>query len=81
MFCNPPSPPPHTHTHTHTQHAHTPALAPAPYFRPLFLIFQIPHSGGGNQNLLLPALKREEGGGRDPNYVIYNLYEKNQPQT
>ena len=32
--------------------------APAPYFHPLFLIFQIPPSRGGKQNLLLPALQR-----------------------
>ena len=55
-------------------HTHTPTLlresASAPYFHPLFLIFQIPPSGGGNQNLLPPALKQ---GGRGPNYVIYNL--------
>ena len=42
--------------------------APAPYFHPLFLIFQItppPLSRGGNQNLL-PPLKQGRGG---PNYV------------
>ena len=40
---------------------------PAPYFRPLFLIFQIPPSGEGNQNLLL--LKGEGG----PNYVYLTV--------
>ena len=51
-------------------------IAPALYFHPLLLIFQIPPSGGGNQNLLSLVLKKS-----GPNYVIYNLYKKNQPQT
>ena len=33
--------------------------APAPEFHPLFYIFQIPPSGGGNQNLLLSPLKKK----------------------
>ena len=40
---------------------------PAPYFQALFLIFQIPSSGGGNQNLLLFLLKKE---GEGLNYEI-----------
>ena len=73
----PPPPPPQTHTHTHTLLRE---LAPAPYFHPLFLIFQIPPSGEGNQqNLLPPALKKGRVGGL--NYVICNLYKKKQPQT
>ena len=32
--------------------------APAPYFHPLFLIFQIPPSGEGNQNSLPSPLKK-----------------------
>ena len=38
--------------------------APAPYFHPLFLIFQIPPSGRGNHNLLLPFW--------GPNYAFLN---------
>ena len=68
--CQPPPPPPSPHTHTHT---FLRGPAPAPYFHPLFLIFQIPPSGGGNQNLLPPTLKRAERGRGGPNYVIYNL--------
>ena len=36
---------------------------PAPYFHPLFKIFQIPPSGRVNQNLLPPLLKGGVGGG------------------
>ena len=33
--------------------------APAPYFYPFFLFFRFPPpSGGGNQNLLSPSLKK-----------------------
>ena len=39
--------------------------APAPYFNLLFLFFRFPPSGGGNQNLLPPPLKRVGGA----NYV------------
>ena len=53
--------------------------ASAPYFHPLFLNFQILPFGGGNQNLLPPALKK--GGESGPNYVANNLYKKNEPQT
>ena len=42
--------------------------ASAPYFHPLFLIFQTPlPSGGGNQNLLPPAFKKAWWG---PNYDV-----------
>ena len=49
--------PSNTHTYTLLREP-----APAPYFHPLFLIFQIPPSWGGNQNLLAPTLKRGERG-------------------
>ena len=55
----------HTYTHTFKRICLCTILPP-----PFFVIFQIPLSGGGNQNLLPPALKQ---GGRGPNYVIYNL--------
>ena len=42
--------------------------APAPYFHPIFIIFQIPPSGEGNQNLLPPPLKKVVG----PNYDDLN---------
>ena len=65
---NPPAPPsPSPQTYTILR-----GPAPAPYFHPLFLIFQIPLSGRGNQNLFTPALKSGgRGEGRGPNYVIY----------
>ena len=42
--------------------------APALYFHSLCLIFQIPPSGGGNQNLLPSPFK--EGGGGVTNYAF-----------
>ena len=74
-------PPPLLQTHTHT-HTLLREPAPAPYFHPLFLIFQIPPSRRGNQqNFLLPTLNKWRGEGGDLSYVIHNLYKKNQPQT
>ena len=74
MPASSPSPPPHTHTRTHT---FLRGPAPAPYFHPLFLIFQIPPSGGGNQNLLPPTLKRaERGRGGSKLCYIQSLKEK-----
>ena len=70
---SPPTPPPlhHTHTHTHT-HTLLREPAPAPYFHLLFLIFQIPTLGGGNQNLLSPTLKR--GRGRLVRTMLYTIF-------
>ena len=50
------SPPPSTHTHLR-------GPATAPYFHLFFLIFQVPPSCGGSQNLLHPCFENGGGGG------------------
>ena len=67
--CQPSTPPPPA-TPSPQTYTFLRRSAPAPYFHPLFLIFQIPLSGRGNQKLFTPALKRGRGEG-GPNYVIY----------
>ena len=58
--CQPSTPPPIPPPHPPSPQTYTllRESGPAPYFHLLFLIFQIPLSGRGNQNLFTPALKR-----------------------